>query len=69
VTDSVEVYADAGSSSAGTNQFRSSTDFWIYNLDTKALGMVNNNCYRIDVFLNGVQISTQDFAVFKPTKG
>jgi hypothetical protein len=45
--DPVEEYADAGQSSAGTNLFRWATDstvpgggFWIYNLDSKALGLV-----------------------------
>lgn len=70
-SDAVEAYADAGSSSAGTNAFRWSADapgFWIYNLDTKALGMVNNTCYRLDVYLNGNKISESQFGVFKPTK-
>ena len=41
---------------------------WHYNLDTKALGLVTNQCYRLDVYLDGVRISTQQFAIFKPTK-
>ena len=70
-SDAVEAYADAGSSSAGTSAFRWSADapgFWIYNLDTKALNLVTNTCYRLDVYLNGTKISTSQFGVFKPVK-
>lgn len=68
-TDPVDLYADAGQSSAGTNQFRwdATSQSWIYNLDTKALGLVTGSCYRIDVSVNGVQV-TNPYAVFKPTK-
>jgi hypothetical protein len=68
-TDPIETYADAGQSSAGTNQFRyeATAQAWVYNLDTKALGLVTGNCYRIDVSVNGTQI-TNAFAVFQPTK-
>ncbi len=67
--DPVESYADAGQSSAGTNQFHfdSATETWAYGLDTKALGLVTGNCYRIDVSVNGTGI-TNAFAVFQPTK-
>ncbi len=68
VVDGVELYADAGASNGNTNDFRPTGDHWIYNLDTKALGLVTNQCYRLDVYLDGVRISTQQFAVFKPTK-
>ena len=40
---------------------------WVYNLDTKALGLVTGNCYRIDVAVNGTLIANA-FAVFQPTK-
>jgi hypothetical protein len=68
-TDPIETYADSGQSSAGTNQFRydATAQAWVYNLDTKALGLVTGNCYRIDVSVNGTQI-TNAFAVFQPTK-
>jgi hypothetical protein len=68
-TDPVTSYADAGQSSAGTNQFNydSTAQAWVYNMDTKALGLVTGNCYRIDVAVNGTQI-TNAFAVFQPTK-
>ena len=66
--DPLEEYADAGSSNAGTNMFRPSGSSWIYNLDTKAVGMTNNHCYRLDVYLDGVKISTEQFAVFKAVK-
>jgi hypothetical protein len=68
-TDPVASYADAGQSSAGTNQFNYDPTIpgWVYNLDTRALGLVTGNCYRIDVSVKGTQI-TNAFAVFKPTK-
>lgn len=40
----------------------------MYNLKTSELGLITNNCYRIDIYLNGVKISTQQFAIFKPVK-
>jgi Tol biopolymer transport system component len=68
-SDPVETYAAAGQSSAGTNEFRYDTlaQAWVYNLDTKALGLVTGNCYRIDVSVNGTAV-TNAFAVFQPTK-
>jgi hypothetical protein len=68
-TDPVSTYADAGQSSAGTNQFNydAAAQAWVYNLDTRALGLVTGNCYRIDVAVDGTQI-TNAFAVFQPTK-
>jgi hypothetical protein len=67
--DPVESYADAGQSSAGTNLFRydANAEAWMYGLDTKALGLVTGNCYRIDVSVAGTKI-TNAFAVFQPTK-
>jgi hypothetical protein len=50
--DPVEEYADAGQSASNTNAFRWSSDgFWIYNLDSKALGLVVNNLYRVDIYV------------------
>jgi hypothetical protein len=67
-SDAVELYADAGSSNAGTNQFRAIDGSWIYNLDTKALNLTVNKCYRLDVYLSGVKISTQTFAAIQSIK-
>jgi PKD repeat protein len=76
--DPVEEYADAGQSSAGTNRFRWTTDssvpgggFWIYNLDSKALGLVVNNLYRVDIYVgpNWATLATRDtWAVLQPVK-
>jgi hypothetical protein len=68
-TDPITSYADAGQSSAGTNRFQydAVAQAWVYNLDTKALGLITGNCYRIDVSVNGTPI-TNPFAVYKPTK-
>src|SRR4030095_2435484 len=65
-TDQIETYADAGSSNGNTNLFRWASDGWIYNLDTGALRLTTNNCYRLDVFVgSGIQASYFTFAVFK----
>jgi hypothetical protein len=68
-SDPVANYADAGQSSAGTDQFNfdPGSQAWQYGLDTRALGLVTGNCYRIDVSVNGTQI-TNAFAVYQPTK-
>ncbi|MFB3915173.1 MAG: kelch repeat-containing protein [Terriglobales bacterium] len=74
ISDSVDLYADAGSSSAGTNLFRLADGYWIYNLDTKALGFTTNACYRLDVYYGAyagsaaVKLSSSTWAIFKPTK-
>ena len=68
-SDPVEEYADAGQSSAGTNEFRWSSDgFWIYNLDSKALGLVVNNLYRVDVWVGAVKATVSNWAVLQPVK-
>jgi hypothetical protein len=68
-TDVIETYADAGNSNGNTNLFRWASDGWIYNLDTGALRLTTNNCYRLDVFVgSGIQASYSTFAVFKPVK-
>jgi hypothetical protein len=66
--DGVEIYADAGQSNGGTNQYRfdASSGACVYNLDTKVLGLVSGNCYRIDTAVNGVGINNT-FAVIRPT--
>lgn len=67
--DPVEVYADAGASSAGTDLFRWSTDgFWIYNLDSKGLGLTTNNYYRVDVYVGAVKATVDTWAVLQPVK-
>jgi hypothetical protein len=68
-SDPIESFADAGSSSAGTNQLRwnATANEWDYNLDTTELGLVNGNCYRIDIFLSGTRLSNA-FAVYQPTR-
>lgn len=68
-SDPIESYADIGQSSAGTNQFRfdPGSQSWTYGLDTKALGLITGNCYRIDVYVDGSKVSNA-FAVFQPNK-
>src|SRR5262249_42993464 len=73
VEDVLEEYSDAGNSNGNTNAFRWSSDgFWIYNLDTTALGLKTNSCYRFDVYIGGypggIYASASTYAVFKPTK-
>jgi hypothetical protein len=75
-SDDLEVYADAGSSSGGTNLFRWDGAQWIYNLDTghaPSVVMAIGTCYRLDVYVadsHGVKalISSSTYAIFKPTK-
>lgn len=69
-TDAVEeIVADAGQSSANTSAFRWSDDgFWIYNVDTSALGMATNSCYRLDVLVNGYRATASTYAILKPTR-
>jgi hypothetical protein len=68
-SDPIESFADAGSSSSGTNLLRwnALAGEWDYNLDTKTLGLIVGNCYRIDIFLDGSPLSNA-FAVYQPTK-
>lgn len=67
--DPIEEYADAGQSSAGTSEFRWSEDgFWIYNLDSKALGLVINNSYRVDVYVGLDKATVDNWAVLQPVK-
>jgi hypothetical protein len=73
--DPVEEYADAGESSAGTNMFRWTSDlsapgggFWIYNLDSKYLGLIVNNLYRVDIYVGTVKATTTNWAVLQPVK-
>ena len=65
--DPVESYADAGSSNAGTNLFRWSTDgFWIYNLDSKGLGLITGTTYRVNIYVNSTLAT--GYALLKPVK-
>jgi hypothetical protein len=73
--DAVETYADAGASSGNTNVFRWTTDatapgggFWIYNLDSKALFLVTNSFYRVDIYVGGVQATKTNWGILQPVK-
>jgi hypothetical protein len=68
ISDPVEEYADAGQSSGTTNAFRWADGFWIYNLDSKALGLVVNNFYRVDVYVGLVKATVSNWAVLQPVK-
>jgi PKD repeat protein len=67
-SDTVEEYADAGSSNAGSDEFRPADGFWIYNLDSKAMGLVIGTLYRVDVFVNGAKATVTNWAVLSPVK-
>lgn len=60
--------ADAGQSSGGTDRFRKAGTFWIFDLDTKALGLTVGTTYRVDVFVNGVQVTTDTWLLVEPVK-
>jgi len=64
----IGTYADAGQSNGGTNQYRFDTTLqaWVYNLDTRALGLSIGSCYRIDTAVNGTVIPSA-FVVIRPT--
>ena len=75
--DPVTEYADAGLANGDTSLFRWSPElpgFWIYNLDTRALNLVTNGCYRLDVFMNAttgssaILLSNSTWALFRPVK-
>lgn len=73
--DDIEQYADAGQSSGNTNAFRWTSDpavvgggFWIYNLDSKALTLIVNNLYRVDVYVGLVKATVNNWAVLQPVK-
>ncbi len=42
--------------------------FWIYNLDSKDLGLVVNNLYRVDVYVGPVKATVANWAVLQPVK-
>jgi hypothetical protein len=76
-TDSLESYADAGSSNSGSPIFRwdPMAEQFIYNLDTKApagVSMTIGNCYRLDVYItdgtSSLKLSSDTYAIFKPVK-
>ncbi len=60
--------ADAGNSNGGTNQFRWSGEHWIYNLDSKAIGLTVGNRYRVDVYVGGVRATVTTWAILAPVK-
>ncbi len=73
--DPVETYSDAGASSGNTEAFRWNADatsptggFWIYNLDSKGLGLTTNTVYRIDIYVDGSQATKTDWALLQPVK-
>jgi galactose oxidase-like protein len=73
-TDPIDEYADAGASNGNTNLFRWTAPHWTYNLDTRALGLATNACYRLDVYIGSttgstaIKASAMRWAIFKPVK-
>lgn len=74
-SDPIEEYADAGQSNGNTNLFRWTSDasvpgggFWIYNLDSRALGLVVGNLYRVDIYVGSVKATVDEWAVLQPVK-
>jgi hypothetical protein len=65
--DAVESFADPGASNGNTDEFRWSADgFWIYNLDSKALGMESGSLYELKVLVDDIQTSIT--AILQPTR-
>ena len=52
----------------GPTSSRPTSGHWIYNLDSKALGLVINNLYRVDVYVDGVKATVSSWAVLQPVK-
>ena len=67
-SDPVEEYADAGQSSGNTDRFRFSDGHWIYNLDSKAIGLTVNNFYRVDAYVGSIKATKDVWAVLQPIK-
>jgi thrombospondin type 3 repeat protein len=68
-SDALEEYADAGAANNNGSLFRWSSDgFWIYNLDTKALGLTIGQSYRIDVFIGTVKATNDQWALLATVK-
>jgi hypothetical protein len=74
-SDAIEQYVDAGASSGNTVLFRWTADptvegggFWTYNLDSRSLGLLVNTCYRVDVDVDGVRATDDEWALLKPVK-
>jgi PKD repeat protein len=68
-TDALEEYADAGQSSGNTPSMRWTEDgFWIYNLDSKTLGLKTNQNYRLNIFVGSVQATVANWVILSPTK-
>ncbi len=42
--------------------------FWIYNLDSKALGLIVGNLYRVDVYVGSVKATRDTWAILQPVK-
>jgi len=42
--------------------------FWIYNLDSKALGLVVGTRYRVDIYVGPNQATRDTWAVLQPVK-
>jgi hypothetical protein len=68
-TDPVEAYADAGASNGNSPYLRWSNDgFWIYNLDSKGLGLSTGTSYRIDVYVGADKATTNLWGIVTPVK-
>lgn len=54
-TDAVEEYAAAGSANSGSLMRWSDDGFWIYNLDTKGLGLATGSDYNLYVTVDSIE--------------
>lgn len=69
-TSAVGEEADHNRTSSTTAQMRWSAEgqAWVYNLDVKALHLLNGTCYRIDVVYEQEQTTGSTFAVVTPRR-
>jgi hypothetical protein len=65
--DPVDAYGAGSSSSGNAFRYDATAEAWVYNLNTRAMGLRSGNCYRLDVSVNGTQ-ATNAWAILEPVR-
>jgi hypothetical protein len=66
-SDPVEVYAAGSTNSGSAFRYDLASQAWVYNLDTKAMGLTSGDCYRIAAVVDGVEASNA-WAIVSPVR-